>query len=115
MKTRLQTSLIIAVMVALCMSALPGVAEQSVAEAPPALSFALPLADTGASFQVTVATETLHWISDELNARDGIECEQTELQVADTDSAGMFSGGLASEFDMPFFSFAGLLGGAVSQ
>jgi len=27
----------------------------------------------------------------------------------------MFSGGLASEFDMPFFSFAGLLGGAVSQ
>ena len=115
MNTRLQTSLIIAVMVALCMSALPGLTEGPTAKAPPALSFALASADNGAQFQVTVAAETLHWIGNELIANDQVECEQTELQVADIDNRSTFSGGLASEFDMPFFSFAGLLGGAVSQ
>jgi len=110
-KTRLQTSLIVAVLVTLCMSALPGVAVQSVAEAP-ALSFALPIADNGTRYEVTVSSRTLHWIGDELIAHD---CEQPTLQVAQATSKSIFGGGLANEFDMPFFSFAGLLGGAASQ
>lgn len=111
MNTRLQTSLIIAVMVTLCMSALPGVAVQSGARAP-ALSFSLPLADSGASFELTVSSQTLQWIGDELITDD---CEQPALQVAQTPSRSVFGSGLASEFDMPFISFAGLLGGAASQ
>ncbi len=111
MKTRLQTSLIITLMVTLCMLAIPGVAVQPASEAP-TLSFAVPIADSVVSFEFAVSRQSLTNTANLIIAGD---CEQAPLQVAQARPDSIFGSGLASEFDMPFFSFAGLMGGAVSQ
>ncbi|MCB1607395.1 MAG: hypothetical protein KDI71_10510 [Xanthomonadales bacterium] len=114
MNTRLRTSLIIAAMVTLCMVALPGVADQRAAiSGATALSFDLPINDSGARLAFTVSEQTLAQISADLGDALIQDCEVNDPPA---ESSSRFpTVALTSGFEMPFFSVAGLLGGAVSQ
>ena len=116
MNARVRTSLIIAAMVTLCMFALPGVADQAPsASASPALSFALPLNSTGATAELRISYQTLDWVEAQADTALSRDCEAPAQEAVDSGTSRFSTAALTSGFEMPFFSVAGLLGGAVRR
>ena len=115
MFTSLRTSLIIAAMVTLCLLALPGQAERGdpgASEA--AMRLAIPLTQSGHGVELEVGLQSLALTLGEINAYAAVECSAPEPQVTESEPSS-FTTALTSGFEMPFFSVAGLLGGAVSK
>lgn len=115
MFTSLRTSLIIAAMVTLCLLALPGQAERSEpGNTGSATRLAIPLTQGEPAVELEVGLQTLALTLGAHAESAALDCAAPKPEIKQSQASSITTA-LTSGVQMPFFSVAGLLRGAVSK